>query len=340
MSRCLELAVNALGYTSPNPMVGCVIVHKGKIIGEGYHKACGQSHAEVNAILSVQNKELLKESTLYVNLEPCVHYGKTPPCTDLIINHNIPEVVVSLLDCYSEVAGKGIERLKKSGCNVIIGPLAKQSRELNKRFFTFYEKKRPYIILKWAQTTDGFIDILRNENTPKGPAWITNSYSDMLCHKWRTEEDAIIVGTNTAANDNPQLNARHWYGRSPLRITIDKDLKLPSSLNLFDNKYPTIVFTGKAKDDDTNVSYIQIDFNENIIQQIVKELYKLKVQSLIVEGGKTLLESFISKGLWDEARVLVSEKIFRKGLLAPSFPNEIHSEIMILRNKLLIFKNR
>ena len=241
MLRCHDLARLGIARTAPNPMVGCVIVLDEKIIGEGYHRKCGEAHAEVNAINSVSNHELLKKSTLYVSLEPCSHYGKTPPCTDLIISKKIPRVVIGCVDSFSEVSGRGIKKLKQAGCDVIVGVLENESRELNKRFFTFNEKKRPYIILKWAQTLDGFIDIIRTDENQIAPTWISNEHSRMLVHKWRSHEDAIMVGTNTAEKDNPSLNVRDWDGKNPLRVVLDRQLRLNEKLNLFNNKIQTII---------------------------------------------------------------------------------------------------
>ena len=328
-----------MGNVAPNPMVGCVIVHNNKIIGEGYHIKYGGPHAEVNAINSVKDKELLKDSTLYVNLEPCAHYGKTPPCTDLILEYNIPNVIISHLDCYSEVAGKGARKLRKAGVNVMLGTKARLSRELNKRFYTFHEKKRPYIILKWAQTIDGFIDLKRDRNKAEGAAWITNEYSDILVHKWRSEEDSIIVGSNTAFNDNPQLNVRHYYGRNLTRIVIDRELRLPVNLNLFDDTQPTIVLTEKDKNDTDNTKYVKIDFTKEICSQIIEVLYKRRIQSIIVEGGKTLLESFINAGLWDEARVFTCNCLFGEGMESPKISHNLIYTENIAGDTLLIYRN-
>jgi len=306
MVRCLELAKNGLGYVAPNPLVGCVIVYEDIIIGEGYHHQYGSPHAEVNAIYSVADKNLLKKSTLYVNLEPCCHWGKTPPCTDLIIKMRIPNVVIGCQDIFAEVNGKGIEQLRNAGINVETGVLEKESLELNKRFFSFHKNKRPYIILKWAQTADGFI--AREDYSSK---WITNEYSRLLVHNWRSEEAAILVGTNTAFFDNPQLSSRDMKTKNPVRIVIDKGGKLPGSLHLFNKSIATIVFTEHKQESDTNLTYVEIDFNSSdLIQNILNYLYKEKIQSLIVEGGSKLLQSFIGQDLWDEARIFKNDKIF------------------------------
>jgi len=317
MKRCLELAQLGLGSAAPNPMVGSVIVCEGKIIGEGYHRKCGEAHAEVNAINSVKNPELLKKSVLYVNLEPCSHYGRTPPCSKLILEKEIPEVVIGCIDTFAKVAGKGVEMLEAGGCNVTVGVLEKESHEINKRFFTFHEKQRPYIILKWAQTRDGFIDIIRKKDSTEEPMWITNQLSKMLVHKWRTEEAGIMVGTNTAELDNPMLNVREWNGNNPVRIVLDRQLRLNTNLHLFDGKSKTLVFTEKQKESEKNLEYIQIDFNNDELKQVVGELYKREIQSVIIEGGKELLDSVIMQGLWDEARIFTGDMLFYAGVEAP-----------------------
>ena len=339
IKRCLDLAKMGLGNVSPNPMVGCVIVYNDKIIGEGYHVHYGGPHAEVNAINSVKDKELLKESTLYVNLEPCVHFGKTPPCTDLILECEIPKVVISSIDCYSEVQGKGVRKLVKAGVDVTNNVLSSQNRELNKRFFTYYEKKRPYVILKWAQTINGYIDIKRDDSSRTGAAWITNEYSDILVHKWRAEEDSIIVGTNTALTDNPQLNVRHCKGKDPVRIVIDRKLRLPKTLNLFDNNQPTIVFTEDKNEKEGNIEYLKIMFDKNLSFNILDELYKRKIQSIIVEGGRYLLDTFIEAGLWDEARVFICNKTFNEGNEAPKLNGRLISEDDIHGDKMITMSN-
>lgn len=337
MQRCLELAQNGISNVAPNPMVGCVVVYEEKIIGEGYHIRFGEAHAEVNAINSVKDKELLKQSKLYVNLEPCAHMGKTPPCADLIIENKIPEVIIGCVDTFSEVSGKGIKKLKSAGCKVEVGILERECRALNKRFFTFHEKKRPYIILKWAQTLDGFIDIIREDNTAAKPNWITNEKIKMLVHKWRAEEQAIMVGTNTALLDNPMLNTREWGGNSPLRLLIDKELIVPMTYNLMDQQYETIVFTEEKVESKNNLKYVPIDFTKNVIEQILSYLYDLNIQSLIVEGGSVLLNSFIDKELWDEARVFIGNKLFFEGVKAPKINGRIISDDLIYNDHLHIY---
>ena len=317
MKRCLELAVKGLGHVAPNPMVGCVIVYEDEIIGEGYHEQYGQAHAEVNAINSVKNKDLLKKSTLYVNLEPCSHFGKTPPCADLITEHKIPYVVIGSMDTNSLVSGRGIEKLAKAGIEVKVGILEEECKKLNKRFFTFHEKKRPYIILKWAQTADGFIDVKRKEESTSKPIQISNSDSKKLLHLWRSQEQAIVIGTNTALLDNPQLTVREVDGKNPLRITVDKWLRIPRDFHLFDQSTPTIIFTSVEEPSKSNLEYIKIDFEKPVIPEILDELYKRNIHSLMVEGGELFLNSFIDEGLWDAARVFISEKELGKGVSAP-----------------------
>lgn len=316
MQRCFQLAANGLGNVAPNPMVGCVVVHNEKIIGEGYHVNFGEAHAEVNAINSAKDKSTLMASTLYVSLEPCAHQGKTPPCSDLIIESGIKKVVVACSDTNPLVAGKGIEKLKRAGVEVISGVMEKEARELNKRFFTFHEQKRPYIILKWAQTADGFIDRKRNDNIQTA-LQISNEHSKRLVHKWRGEEQAIMVGTNTARLDNPKLDVRLVNGKNPLRIVLDKNAELPDSLNLFDGSQPTFVFTAKKNADRTNLEFITIDFTKIVLPQMMSELYEKQIQSVLIEGGSNLLQSFIDESLWDEARVFISETFIGDGIPSP-----------------------
>jgi diaminohydroxyphosphoribosylaminopyrimidine deaminase/5-amino-6-(5-phosphoribosylamino)uracil reductase len=340
MKRCLELAVKGLGNTAPNPMVGSVIVHEGKIIGEGYHEHYGMAHAEVNAIASVKDKSLLKESTLYVNLEPCSHHGKTPPCSDLIIEHKIPYVVIGSIDSNSLVSGRGIEKLSKAGVDVKVGVLEEQCRDLNKRFFIFHEKKRPYIILKWAQTKDGFIDVKRNEESTSKPIQISNSDSKKLLHLWRSQEQAIMIGTNTALLDNPQLTVREVKGKNPLRITIDKWLRIPKHFHLYDKSAPTLIFTSLKAEPLNNVEFKQIDFEKPVIPQILQELYARNIGSVLVEGGEHLLNSFIDSGLWDSARVFISEKTIGKGIPAPVMQLQPSVKENISGDKLLFYQNK
>ncbi len=339
MQRCLQLAKNGGQDVAPNPMVGCVIVHKGKIIGEGYHRKYGEAHAEVNAIKRVENQEVLKDSTLYVNLEPCAHHGKTPPCSDLIVEKQIPRVVIGSKDINSLVAGKGIERMQKAGIEVVTGILEEESKELNKRFFTFHAKKRPYVILKWAETIDGYIDIDRSDSD-KGIRWITHPLLRVVVHKWRSEESGIMVGTKTAENDDPGLDTRLWSGKSPLRFVIDRELKLPRDLKLFDGKISTVVFTGKDRIDEHNRRYVKIDFSKNTLGQMLREMYEMEIQSLIVEGGASLLNSFIKSGLWDEARVFVGNKTFGGGVKGPVIAKPMTNFCQFGQDRILYFHNR
>lgn len=317
MKRCLDLAVKGLGNVAPNPMVGCVIVCDGVIIGEGYHQKYGEAHAEVNAIHSVENKELLKNSTLYVNLEPCSHFGKTPPCADLIIEYKIPRVVIGNIDTNSLVSGRGIKKMVETGIDVKVGILEEESKKLNKRFFTYHEKKRPYIILKWAQSADGFIDIKRNEENKGVPIQISNSDSKKLLHLWRSQEQSIMIGTNTALLDNPRLTVRDVVGKNPLRITVDKWLRIPKHYYLFDKSTPTLIFTAMDEAPQENLEFVKIDFEQAVIPQVLNELYRRNIQSIIVEGGEQLLNSFIDENLWDAARVFIADKKLIKGVNAP-----------------------
>ncbi len=339
MLRCIELARLGIGETYPNPMVGCVIVHNGKIIGEGYHQKSGQPHAEVNAIHSVKHRKLLEESTLYVSLEPCSHFGKTPPCSDLIISENIPKVVIGSVDPYAEVAGKGIERLKNAGIEVEVGVLEKECGILNKRFFTYHTGKRPFIILKWAQTQDGFIDINRSRGENGRPTWITNELSRRLVHKTRAEEAAILVGTRTVLKDNPALTVRSWHGENPVRVVLDRNLSLPKTMRIFAPPTKTIVFNSKVDLSEGNILYIQVDFEEALLKQVLATLYSMEIQSLIVEGGAKTLQSFIDAGLWDEAHLYTGPIFFGDGVKAPQLNSTpVYTEVLD-NCRLFIFEN-
>ena len=316
MKRCLNLAQLGLGNTSPNPMVGSVIVNnKNFIIGEGYHQINGSNHAEVNAINAVKQKNELRTSSLYVSLEPCSHTGKTPPCVDLIIKHEIPRVIIGCVDSFSKVNGNGISALKKAGVIVKVGVLENECLELNKRFFTFHNKKRPYIILKWAQTKDLFIDKKRNEKS-KGINWITKPETKTLTHKWRAEEDAILVGKNTVLIDNPSLTTRAYSGGNPLRYIIDPSLKIDHTYNVFKDEFPLTVFNSLKNDTEGNIVYIKINPKKEI-EGILEHLYSNHVQSIIIEGGAFTLNQFIEIDLWDEARVLTGDNYFNSGIDAP-----------------------
>ncbi|MEI6948840.1 bifunctional diaminohydroxyphosphoribosylaminopyrimidine deaminase/5-amino-6-(5-phosphoribosylamino)uracil reductase RibD [Paraflavisolibacter sp. H34] len=329
MRRCLDLALLGGGNVAPNPMVGSVLVHEGRIIGEGYHRQYGGPHAEVNCIRSVrpEDRPLIPQSTIYVSLEPCAHFGKTPPCADLVIEQRIARVVVGCRDPFLEVNGKGIEKIRAAGIPVELGILEQECLQLNKRFFTFHTAHRPYVILKWAQTADG--RIAPPATGPDSRLLISNAYSNRLVHKWRGEEMAILVGTNTALKDNPELNTRLWPGPNPIRLVVDKDLRLPPSLKLFNGVLPTLVFNlhqhtlpfGKISATDLRqleVAYYQITEDVSLVHQVLNALYSLGIQSVLVEGGSRLLQSFIDEGAWDEARVITAgELAIGRGLPAP-----------------------
>ena len=322
----MQIAKNGLGTTRPNPMVGCVILHNNKIISEGFTSAYGGNHAEVNAINSVKDKSLLKEATLYVTLEPCSHYGKTPPCSDLIVAYKIPNVVIGCLDDNEKVAGKGVEKLKNSGCNVVVGVLEDQCKQHHKRFFTFHNKKRPYIILKWAETLDGFIAPKTKDELK--PVWITNPISRQLVHKWRAEEQAILVGTNTVLQDNPTLTVRDWTGENPTRIVLDEKNILSRDLNVFNNESETIIITEK-----------DIDFSNPVASQINKVLHQNNINSVIIEGGAQTLQTFIDANLWDEARVFTGNVEFKEGVKAPKLSGKLITEQMIDNDTLKFYLN-
>lgn len=318
MQRALELAELGQGQVSPNPMVGCVIVYEGKVIGEGWHKKYGDWHAEVNAIAAVADQSLLSQSTAYVTLEPCAHFGKTPPCADLLIKHGLKRVVICNVDTNPLVGGKGIEKLQAAGIDVQTGVLESEGRQLNRRFFTFIEKKRPYVLLKWAQTADGFI---ARENYDS--KWISNIHSRQLVHKWRVEEDAILVGTNTALYDNPRLNVREWSGWDPVRIVIDASLRLPFSLHLFDQSQPTLCYNFLKNESQEFVQYVKVNDPAKMIEEIGEDLYRRKIQSVMVEGGARLLQGFIEKEYWDEIRLFTASHVFGKGIESPSFKGKL-----------------
>ncbi|MGG9960565.1 bifunctional diaminohydroxyphosphoribosylaminopyrimidine deaminase/5-amino-6-(5-phosphoribosylamino)uracil reductase RibD [Ferruginibacter sp. SUN106] len=336
--RCLQLARLGAGLVAPNPMVGAVLVYENKIIGEGYHQQYGQAHAEVNCINSVAAEEqvYIEKSTLFVSLEPCAHFGKTPPCADLIIKNKIRNVVIGCRDSYTEVDGKGIAKLKAAGINVTVGVLQREALDLNKRFFTFHQQQRPYIILKWAQTKDEQI-----AGKDGLPLHISNEFTNRLVHQWRSEEAAIMVGTNTALKDDPALTTRLYPGKNPLRIVIDMELKLPASLQLFDNTVKTIVFNAEKQSESEMLSFYQLNKNEQIIPQILKVLYSLKIQSVIIEGGTRLLQSFIDDNFWDEARIITNaEMTIGEGILAPLLRHQkLLQEEIILTDKINYFTN-
>ncbi len=319
LQRCIDLARLGAGSVSPNPMVGSVLVCDDIIIGEGYHRVYGQAHAEVNAINQVfethdNAKELLKRSTIYINLEPCSHFGKTPPCADLIISNEIPRAVIGCRDPFEQINGKGIEKLRNAGIEVIEDILTEQCVDLNKRFFTRIQKQRPYIILKWAQTADGFF-----APADKSHKWISSQNAKQLVHRWRTEEDAVLVGKNTALADNPRLNSREWPGRDPIRIIIDRRLELPNNLNVFDQRQDTIIFNEQKTDLVDRIKYLELEDFDNLLPQLIAyQLYLMDIQSMIVEGGAETLNLFIKAGLWDEARVFTSPQNWKSGISAPT----------------------
>ena len=357
MQRCIELAKLGAGNVAPNPMVGAVLVHDDRIIGEGYHQKYGEAHAEVHAInqavtLSLSKGDMIDRSTLYVSLEPCAHFGKTPPCADLIIRHKIPKVVIGCRDPFKEVDGKGIEKLKAARVEVELGVLEKECKELNKRFFTFHKEARPYIILKWAETADGFMapaspspsegGVLESANLEtfsnlvmsgippleggeaRARLFISNEYTNRLVHKWRSEEASILVGTNTAEYDNPELTTRLWPGHSPVRLVVDMHLRLPSSLKVFSQQVRTIIFNSVKHEEYGSLLYYQVTDDVSVVHQIVNALFQLKIQSVIVEGGAKLLQSFIDEEMWDEARVIRNEQLtISKGLPAPKLHDNV-----------------
>ncbi|WP_425238043.1 bifunctional diaminohydroxyphosphoribosylaminopyrimidine deaminase/5-amino-6-(5-phosphoribosylamino)uracil reductase RibD [Ulvibacterium sp.] len=342
MQRCIQLAKNGLGTTAPNPMVGCVIVHNNKIISEGFTSPYGGPHAEVNAIEAVPDKSLLREATLYVTLEPCSHFGKTPPCADLIIKHTIPKVVIGVLDPHDKVSGKGIERLRDAGCEVVVGILEEKCREHHKRFLTYHEKMRPYIILKWAQTLDGYIAPDKSvRNTVPEPYWITNTHSRQRVHQWRSEEQAILVGTQTVLEDNPKLDVRHWQGKPPLRVVLDRNLKIGEDFHVLDGSIPTLLLTSVSDSSRyvEGITYEVLNFSADLMEQICKVLYKHQILSVLIEGGAQTLQAFINSGLWDEARVFTGNRAFKNGIAAPKFSGKLLQTASIGTDTLHTYQN-
>lgn len=331
MRRCLDLAGKAEGMTYPNPQVGSVIVHNDKIIGEGYHFRAGEPHAEVNAINSVKNRELLGKAVLYVNLEPCSHYGKTPPCAELIVSSGIKKVVVGTNDTSDKVAGKGIKFLENAGCEVVTGVLEDECRWINRRFFSFNEKKRPYIILKWAQSADGYLDYERDKSSSKKPVWITGNPERVLVHRWRATEQAIVAGAGTIRADDPQLNVRYWTGTDPVRVILSRSGMLDKESALFRTNGTNIVFTLNTNVDITNSYIVKLNDSSSSASQVVDFLHSRDIQSVLVEGGAEVLSHFISEDLWDEARVFTGKHFFRKGVRAPGMTGRIlvHSEFAL-----------
>lgn len=338
MRRCFQLALKGMGQVAPNPMVGCVIVRDGVVIGEGFHRKIGESHAEINAIESVENNDLLNGASLYVNLEPCVHHGKTPPCADRIIESGISKVFISASDPNEKVAGKGIEKLRSHGINVLTDLLRESELDLNRRFRTFHEKKRPYVILKWAQSRDGFMDIDR-KNQEKGQFRISNDESRRILHKWRSEEGSILVGTNTVGNDDPSLDVRYVEGNDPLRLVIDLKMRLPKDLKVFEDGKKTILYSELSGSRGPNVEIVTVQTSKGVLHQILDDLYKRGIQSLIVEGGKNVLKSFVDLNLWDEARVFVSPVELKNGLRAIDFATPILRSENMGDNTCIFYRN-
>jgi diaminohydroxyphosphoribosylaminopyrimidine deaminase/5-amino-6-(5-phosphoribosylamino)uracil reductase len=331
MRRAFDLALRGIGSVSPNPLVGCVIVRDGIVIGEGWHQQFGGPHAEVNAVNSVKDATMLIGSTVYVTLEPCSHFGKTPPCADMLVKEKVGKVVVANGDPNPLVQGKGIEKLKAAGIEVVTDVLAKEGKRINGRFFTFINNRRPYVILKWAQTADGFI--ARDNFDSK---WISNVHSRQLVHQWRAAEDAVLVGKQTALHDNPRLNVRDWQGRDPVRVVIDRNLSLPASLNLFDGTQPTICYNTVKDDSSANVTRVKL-VGENFFTSLLADLYSRNIQSVMVEGGSQTINQFIAGELWDEARVFTADTKFGSGIAAPQLKAKPESTLMIEGDRLEVY---
>ena len=333
MQRCIDLAQKASGKTYPNPLVGCVIVHNDEIIGEGFHEKAGQPHAEINAINSVENPEILKESTIYVSLEPCAHFGKTPPCASKLVELGFKKVVIGTLDTHDKVNGKGKQILENAGIEVISGVLEKECRELNKRFFTFHQKRRPFIILKWAQSSDGFLDKYFK------PTQIGNPLTKQFVHQLRSQEHAILVGTNTALIDNPSLTTREIVGRNPVRILIDFDLKVPANFNIYNDEAETIVFNTVKETIEGRITFIKIE-KENFLENLMQKLFDQQIQSVIIEGGSFTLQHFIDQHLWDETIIIKNENLeLLNGTKAPQFNFEKFATKQFQDNTIEFYKN-
>ncbi|WP_431295073.1 bifunctional diaminohydroxyphosphoribosylaminopyrimidine deaminase/5-amino-6-(5-phosphoribosylamino)uracil reductase RibD [Pedobacter sp. P26] len=341
IKRCLELATLSIGNVNPNPMVGCVIVLNDKILGEGYHQQYGKAHAEPNAVKAVfdqygdEAETLLKQATAYVSLEPCAHFGKTPPCADLFVKHQIKKVVIGNRDPFSSVDGKGIEKLKNAGIEVLSGVLDDECRYLNRRFFTRIQQQRPYIILKWAETANGYFATKDGHQK-----WISGALAKRLAHQWRTEEDAILIGKQTAIMDNPQLTSREWPGKNPIRLIIDKNLQVPLSNHIFNAQAKTIIFNEIKTDVVDNIHYIQMeDMHFYLAQKIAFQLYLMDIQSVIIEGGANILNQFLSTNLWDEARIITSSNSWTEGVPSPTINGNLKEQIQIGNDKLSIYIN-
>lgn len=334
IKRCLELAKNGSGFVAPNPMVGAVLVYENKIIGEGWHKKYGEAHAEVNCIKSVKesDKHLITDSIIYVSLEPCSHFGKTPPCSDLIIRHKIKKVVIGCVDSFAKVNGSGIEKLRNAGVEIVLGDWQNECKDFNKRFFTFHQRQRPFIVLKWAQSANNRISFANQHNSDER-LFISNEFTNRLVHKWRSEEAAIMIGRNTALVDNPSLTNRLWHGRNPARIVIDKNLQLSQALHIFNHEARTFIFNQIKDDQKDNLHFIKISFAQNTLQQVLHQCFLHNIQSILVEGGTQLIQSFIDENLWDECSVINNEQlIINNGLSAPSINNAIFVKTEYLMN--------
>jgi len=337
MRRAIELADCGRCTAAPNPRVGAVLVHDGKIIGEGFHHHAGAPHAEANAIHAVKQQELLQKATLYVNLEPCNHFGKTPPCSDLIIQKQIPKVVIANKDSFAKGKGQGIEKLMKHGVKVVSGIMEKEGRELNRRFFSFHEKNRPYIILKFAKTLDGFM--ARNPEEAKKGNRISGDLSKQLVHLWRAEEQAILIGKNTAKIDNPELTCREVAGENPLRIAIDERLELPQHLHIFNRQVPTILLNSKVDKKEKNLHFFKKNPGKELISDVIELAVQKNILSLIVEGGANILQQFIDANAWDEARIFVGNKVFKRGIKAPLVEGILHAHQCIEEDQLFTYRN-
>lgn len=338
IQRCLQLAAKGSGHVAPNPMVGAVLVHNGRIIAEGFHQQYGQAHAEVNCFNNVAaaDKHQIPASTMYVSLEPCAHYGKTPPCANRIVQEGVKRVVICNHDPFDKVAGKGIHNLKENGVEVLSGVLEQEGNWLNRRFFTFHQQKRPYLILKWAQTANGFF-----APEDRSRLQMSDEFSSRISHQWRREEAAILVGSTTALNDNPQLISRYGEGNQPLRIALDKDMKLPATHHLMVQDFPTWIINQHKEESAGNLHFIKLDFTQKLIPQLLEKLYQANILSLIVEGGTHLLQSFIDEGLWDEARIFTTPPVLHSGIAAPKLTNAIpFPETKLVQDSLQVHLNQ
>ncbi|MDR1809661.1 MAG: bifunctional diaminohydroxyphosphoribosylaminopyrimidine deaminase/5-amino-6-(5-phosphoribosylamino)uracil reductase RibD [Prevotella sp.] len=330
MRRCLQLAENGRGFVAPNPMVGAVVVCNDRIIGEGFHREYGKAHAEVNAVNAVKDKSLLKKSTVYVSLEPCAHYGKTPPCAQLLIDLGIPRVVIAVGDPFPQVSGQGVRMLREAGAEVITGVLEAEARVQNKAFFCAQTRHRPYVYLKWAQTKDGFIDKLRVAGENPHPTPVSNDFTQMLVHKMRAETPAILIGTNTAINDNPSLTTRYWHGKNPVRVILDRQRRIPACYRIFDGAAETLIFTETVDTEiqEGNVRLLPLQFDGNMIANLLAALHSRCINALLVEGGRSILQSFIDSGIWDEAFIEISETEFGAGTPAPVIRGKLLDEVV------------